>query len=165
MIALLLGVCLRCQVTEVSDTIKIKCVCVCVCAGRVSPVTGYIGHAQTKLNTQQEPQAIRRCHDTSVLRFSLHRPRHITADQPQQRRGAGTLCGISGGHVIASALNVNLRGQNAAEWHENACNARLTGLILRINGCFSTEPVGAMQQSFYFILPLRKFSWVFFFSS
>lgn len=66
-IALLLSVCPRCHVTEVFNTIKAlsmvqHCVCVCVCSGRGSPVTGYIGHAQTKLNTQQEPQAIRACH-------------------------------------------------------------------------------------------------------
>lgn len=68
-IALLLSVCPRCRVTEVFSAIKVfsmlqHCVCVCVyvCSGRGSPATGYIGHAQTKLNTQQEPQAIRACH-------------------------------------------------------------------------------------------------------
>lgn len=66
-IALLLSVCLRCHVTEVFNTIKAfsmvqHCVCVCVCSGGGSPVTGYIGHAQTKPNTLQEPQAIRACH-------------------------------------------------------------------------------------------------------
>lgn len=67
-IALLLSVCPRCHVTEVLNAIKALlrgsalCLCVYVCSGRGSPVTGYIGHAQTKLNTQQEPQAIRACH-------------------------------------------------------------------------------------------------------
>lgn len=63
-IALLLSVCPRCHVTEIFNTIKAfsmvrACVLVCVCSGRGSLVTGYIGHAQTKPNTQQEPQAIR----------------------------------------------------------------------------------------------------------
>lgn len=63
-IALLLSVCPRCHVTEIFSTIKAfsmvqACVRVCVCSGRGSLVTGYIGHAQTKPNTQQEPQAIR----------------------------------------------------------------------------------------------------------
>ncbi len=67
-IALLLSVCPRCHVTEVFSTIKAfsmvqHCVCVCVLAlAEAPPMTGYIGHAQTKPNTQQEPQAIRSCH-------------------------------------------------------------------------------------------------------
>lgn len=64
-IALLLSVCPRCRVTEVFYTIKAFSMvqhCVCVCSGRGSPMTSYIGLAQTKPNAQQEPQAIRACH-------------------------------------------------------------------------------------------------------
>lgn len=65
-IALLLSVCPRCHVTEVFNAIKAfsngSALCLCVNSGRGSPMTGYIGHAQTKPNTQQEPQAIKACH-------------------------------------------------------------------------------------------------------
>lgn len=65
--ALLLSVCTGCHITEVSSTIKAfsmvqQCVCVCVNSDKGSPMTGYIGHAQTKPNTQQEPRAIMGCH-------------------------------------------------------------------------------------------------------
>lgn len=64
-IALLLSVFLRCRVTEIFSPIKpffyglVLYLCLHVCSGGGSPVTCYIGHAQTWPTAQRELQALR----------------------------------------------------------------------------------------------------------